>query len=76
MFLNFPICVIQVYLKNILKKFGVIHIILVLNLILFLLKAENNQLMNVGFWVSFVILGQPICLIIYTYHYYLREGRI
>lgn len=36
-------------------------------------KLENSELGNVSFWVSYCIIGQPICVCIY-YYLYVNKG--
>jgi diacylglycerol O-acyltransferase-1 len=38
-----------------------------------LLKLEDSELGNVSFWISYCIIGQPICVCIYYYLYINKE---
>jgi len=35
------------------------------------LVDSTSTALNVGFWISFCFLGQPLCIVIYLYSYYL-----
>jgi diacylglycerol O-acyltransferase-1 len=39
------------------------------------LKIDTSQLGNVSFWISYCILGQPICVSIYYYLYVTKGTR-
>lgn len=53
MFLNFPVSLIQVYLRES-PKFS---------------WCKNSQLWNVLFWICFCFVGQPIAMLLYFYQY-------
>lgn len=54
MFSNFPLSIIQIYIRES-KKYA---------------WCKDSQLWNVLFWVLFCFIGQPIGFILYFYNYY------